>query len=78
MSEYKKILILENEIEAKLMGEILKDKNIPHIIQSYGSAAFDGLFQRDWGWGHIESEIKYSNEIISTYKDLKSQEKQDE
>lgn len=76
MRKYKKILILENEIEAKLMEEILKDKNIPHIIQSYRSAAFNGLFQRDWGWGHIESEIKYSHEIISTYKDLKSQQQQ--
>lgn len=71
MSEYSKVIILNNEIEANLMEEILKEKQIPHLMRSYHSEIYDGLFQLNKGWGHIEAEQEYHDEIKSIYNDLK-------
>ncbi|MTI65806.1 MAG: hypothetical protein FH753_04310 [Firmicutes bacterium] len=71
MSSLIKILILENEVEANLLDEILKDKNIPHIIKSYHDLAYDGIFQTQKGWGHVEALDKYKKEILEIYNDIK-------
>ncbi|MTI71944.1 MAG: hypothetical protein FH751_16985 [Firmicutes bacterium] len=71
MSSLIKILILENEVEANLLDEILKDKNIPHIIRSYHDLAYDGIFQTQKGWGHVEALDKYKEEILEIYNDIK-------
>ncbi|SDZ29387.1 hypothetical protein SAMN05660462_02562 [Proteiniborus ethanoligenes] len=72
MTRDKKIVILSNEVEAKLMEEILRERQIPHIIQSYHSIVYDGIFQLNKGWGHVESEDQYKEEIISIYEDIKN------
>ena len=72
MSKYSKVIIFNNEIEADLMDEILKEKQIPHLIQTYHSEIYDGLFQLNKGWGHIEAEKEYHDEIKSIYNDLKT------
>lgn len=71
MDRYEKIIVLNNEIEARLMNQILNDRQIPHIIQSYHSLAYGVIFQFSGGWGHIEAESKYRNQIISIYSELK-------
>ncbi|MCF8009372.1 MAG: hypothetical protein K9K32_06365 [Halanaerobiales bacterium] len=71
MSDFIKVLILDNEIEASIMEDILDDREIPHLIQSYNVKGFDGVFQLHQGWGHIEAEEEYMNEIIEIYNDLK-------
>lgn len=71
MSEYSKVIIFNNEIEADLMDEILKEKQIPHLMRSYHSEIYDGLFQLNKGWGHIEAAQEYHDEIKSIYNDLK-------
>ena len=68
MENTEKILELENQIEAKLMEEILTDKDIPFIIRSYHDSAYDGLWQMQSGWGHIEAPPKYKEEILKVYK----------
>ena len=68
MENTEKILVLENQIEAKLMEEILTDKDIPFIIRSYHDSAYDGLWQMQSGWGHIEAPPKYKEEILEVYK----------
>lgn len=72
MGSNKKIVILNNEVEAKLMEEILKEKQIPHILQSYHSIIYDGIFQLNKGWGHVESEEIYKEVILSIYEDIKN------
>lgn len=71
MSDYKKIVILDNEIEANIMEDVLKDRNIPFIIQSYHVPGYDGVFQFHMGWGHVESEEEYKEEILEIYNDIK-------
>lgn len=70
MSKPVKILMFKNEIEAMLLDNILTEKNIPHIIRSYHDSAYDGLFQTQSGWGHIEAPEEYSEEIQSVYNHM--------
>jgi hypothetical protein len=70
MSKPVKILLFKNEIEAMLLDEILTEKQIPHIIRSYHDSAYDGLWQTQSGWGHIEAPEEYSDEILSVYKQM--------
>ena len=61
--EYKKITILDNEIEARLLGSILKERNIPHLIMSYYDTAYNGLYQTQKGWGYISAPKPFHGEI---------------
>ena len=70
MDEYKKIVVLDNEVEARLMDSILTERNIPHRMRSYHDSAYDGIFQAQKGWGHIEAPLRYREEIIAIQADL--------
>jgi len=70
MDEYKKIVVLDNEIEARLMDSILTEHKIPHRLKSYHDSAYDGIFQAQKGWGHIEAPVAYKEEIIAIHADL--------
>ena len=65
-----KILVFQNEFEAKLLSEILTEKKIPHIIRSYHDSAYDGLWQVQSSWGHIEAPGEFGEEIIKIYNDM--------
>jgi hypothetical protein len=73
MSKQVKILNFQNEIEAMLLHEILTGKEIPHLIRSYHDSAYDGLWQSQSGWGHIEAPEEFTEEIITTYNDMSEQ-----
>ena len=60
----KKILTLENEMEAYRIKDILDSEGIPHIIRSFHDAAYDGLFQGQYGWGALEADEKYEKRIL--------------
>jgi hypothetical protein len=70
MSKPVKILLFKNEIEAMLLDEILTEKQIPHVIRSYHDSAYDGLWQTQSGWGHIEAPEEYSDEILNVYNQM--------
>ena len=70
MSNQVKILMFKNEIEAMLLDEILTDKQIPHLIRSYHDSAYDGLWQLQTGWGHIEAPEEFADEILLTYNQM--------
>jgi hypothetical protein len=70
MSKQIKILMFRNEIEAMLLDEILTEKQIPHLIRSYHDSAYDGLWQSQTGWGHLEAPEEFSEEILRTYNQM--------
>jgi len=70
MSKTEKILILENEIEARLIDELLKEKGIPHLIRSFHDSAYDGLFQFHSGWGRLDAPEEYRDEILKIYEEM--------
>ena len=70
MSEFIKIAILDDETQALLLDLILNELDIPHEMRSYHSAAYDGLFQTQNGWGHVEAPGKYEKNILHILEDL--------
>jgi hypothetical protein len=70
MDKTVRILVLDNEFEAKLLSEILTEKNVPHIIRSYHDSAYDGLWQVQSSWGHIEAPEEHREEILQTYYEM--------
>ncbi len=74
MNKQVKVLMFQNEIEAMLLHEILTDKEIPHIVRSYHDSAYDGLWQLQSGWGHIEAPEEYREEILATYSEMSKEE----
>ena len=71
MGSLEKIIVLEDEIEAALMEDILNARDIPFIIITYDCLAYDGIFQNNWGWGHIEASPCYRETIEQIYTDIK-------
>jgi hypothetical protein len=65
-----KILTFQNEFEAILLKEILTEKKIPHIIKSYHDSAYDGLWQTQSAWGHVEAPEEFRDEIMMAYKEM--------
>ncbi len=72
MTKTVKILILQNEIEAMLLDEILTEKEIPHLIRSYHDSAYDGLWQSQTVWGHVDAPEEYREVITEIYNTMSS------
>lgn len=72
-SQFIKIIILENAIEAQLIGSILDQHNIPHRLRSYHDTAYDGLFQFQKGWGKLYAPQSYRQEILAVVEDVRSE-----
>ena len=70
-----KVLDFNNEFEAKLLDEILNEKNIPHLIRSYHDSVYDGLWQMQSSWGHLEAPQEYKAEILLTYSQMSQESK---
>jgi len=70
MDKSEKILVFDNQIEAVQLSEILSEKNIPHIVRTYHDSAYDGLWQNQSGWGHLEAPASYRNEILEIFKNM--------
>ncbi|MFW6151777.1 MAG: hypothetical protein ACOC6C_02265 [Verrucomicrobiota bacterium] len=73
-SRFKKIAVLESEVQARFLEESLKTENIPHIMKSYHENAFDGLFSLQKGWGHVEAPEQYKKRILSIIQEGQSDE----
>jgi hypothetical protein len=67
-----KISVLENTIEAQILGSILEEQNIPHRIQSFHDTAYDGLFQLQKGWGAIWAPKAHQNTIRDILESVRS------
>jgi hypothetical protein len=70
--EYVKVDILENEIEAQLLESILKERGIPHRVQSYHDTAYNGLYQTQKGWGQIRAPFSSSEEIKAILSEIRT------
>ncbi|HUX95003.1 MAG TPA: hypothetical protein VMV47_04655 [Bacteroidales bacterium] len=70
MNNIIKILALSNEIEAMLIDGLLNEKGIPHILKTYHDSVYDGLWQTQSSWGHLEAPEEYRNEIMEIYNSM--------
>ncbi|MFP4660999.1 MAG: hypothetical protein ACLFPF_02310 [Halanaerobiales bacterium] len=69
MAKYEKVLVLNNQIEADIMEDILKERGIPHLMITYHDIAYDGIFQIG-GWGHVEARDDDHQEIREIYQEI--------
>jgi hypothetical protein len=69
--EYIKIVVLDSEVESRLVCSILDDRDIPYFTKSYHDTAYDGLFQVQKGWGEICAPAEYQKEILEIISDLR-------
>lgn len=76
MSHSVKILILPNEIEARLLDEILIERDIPHMIRSFHDSAYDGLWQTESAWGRLDAPEEFKDEILGIYNEMTRPENQ--
>lgn len=70
MSGPEKIVILKNEVEARLLSSILDEEEIPHVLRSYHDTAYDGIWQAQMGWGHVEAPPEYADRIREIHRNL--------
>ena len=56
---------------------MLKEEGIPHVMKSYHDSAYDGLFQGQKGWGHVEASEEHESKILELLNDLNIQKEQD-
>ncbi len=70
MTDYEKIAILDNEIQAQYIEAVLNDRAIPHIMHSYHDMAYNGIFQASKGWGHVAAPKEYREEILTILQEL--------
>ena len=70
-SEFARIALLENMIEAQLMESILTERDIPHRIRSFHDTAYDGLFQIQKGWGELHAPSSFADELKEILDDIR-------
>ena len=68
-----KIAVLENAIEAQLLGSVLTQYEIPYRLRSYYDTAYDGLFQLQKGWGEIYGPLEARQQILEALAELRTQ-----
>jgi len=77
MDAFKKIAVLGDIVQAKMLELMLKEQDIPHVMKTYHDSAYDGLFQGHKGWGHVEAPEEYESEILALLDALRSPEEKD-
>jgi len=70
MAKTVKILVLKNPVEAHIMGDILNERDIPHLIKSFHDLVYDGLWQTPTAWGQLDAPEEYREEIMKIYEQL--------
>jgi hypothetical protein len=71
VSEFKKVYVINNLIEAQIISSILTERKIPYEIKSYHDLAYDGLFQLSLGYGALYAPDEYIKEILLVIEDIK-------
>ncbi|MCK4516380.1 MAG: hypothetical protein KAU31_14045 [Spirochaetaceae bacterium] len=74
MTKPKRIATLDNEIQARLLSALLDEEGITHLLRSYHDSAYDGLFQTERGWGHIEADEQDGERILALIAAMKKSE----
>lgn len=67
----ERIAVLDNIVEAQILGSLLEEKDIPHMIRSHYDSAYDGVYQEAQGWGVVEAESVYADDIRAILAELR-------
>ena len=61
-----------NEVEARLLSSLLDQDGVPHVLVSYHDTAYDGLFQMQKGWGHVEADLQNVAQITELLRQIRA------
>jgi len=61
---------LENAIQAQALSGILVEEGIPHKVRRNGEALFAFPEQVQEGWGRLESEEAFYDQVEQIYQDF--------
>lgn len=67
----KRIKVIESQLEALRIKDLLEGEGIPHLIRSYHDSAYDGVFQTQYGWGVLLAEEEYQEKIEKVLDGIK-------
>lgn len=70
MTEFCRIATLKNEIEAQVLAEALREREIPHVVRTFHDSAYDGIFQMQKGWGVLMAPESFRAEIETILNEL--------
>jgi len=65
---------LENQIQAQALSGILTEEGIPHRIRRNGEALWGYAEQVQEGWGRLETEEAYYDQVEDLYRDFLASE----
>jgi hypothetical protein len=69
-----KVTVIDNDIEANLLEATLTDEAIPHLMQCYFDPAYDGIFQRQKGWGCVRAQECDKARVLAILDDIRHRE----
>ena len=72
--DFQKIAVLDSEVVALKLEAILKEREIPHIIQSHTDSALDGLLTGVQGWGHVEVTDEHKEAVLEIIADINAED----
>lgn len=61
-----------NEVEARLLSSLLDQDGTPHVLVSYHDTAYDGIFQMQKGWGHVEADLQNVARITELLQQIRA------
>jgi hypothetical protein len=65
-----KILVLNSEVEARLLSGLLEQRGIIHMLKSYHDSAYDGMWQTQTCWGTLYAYEQDREEILKIYSGM--------
>ena len=72
MESFIRIAVVENAVEAQVLGSFLDQYDIPHRLRSFHDTAYDGLFQFQNGWGEVLAPPEFRQQILESLRDLRA------
>ena len=72
MESFIRIAVVENAVEAQVLGSFLEQYDIPHRLRSFHDTAYDGLFQFQKGWGEVLAPPEFRQQILESLRDLRT------
>jgi hypothetical protein len=67
----KNLLKPQNDAEAQAIKAVLAEHGITAVIRSFHDTAYDGLYQKQYGWGVIrvaEEDLDRARQIVDEWQ----------
>jgi hypothetical protein len=65
---------LKNSAEASLFAQLLQEEKIPYRIIRHGDSLWAYAMELTDGWGHVEVDDSFKEQLEVLYKDFKASE----